>query len=187
MSWLPPVVTVAPASEPVTLAEAKTHCKVDGSDDDGLLTTLISAARSHVEKHCGIKLVSQTVVLRCSSFCDFIDLPVAPIASVSSITYLDSSGTEQTLSTDVYEAVLTDLEPHIRLKINQSWPSIRSASDAIRVTVVAGYFAQDPAIIAALKLLLGQWFDNRSAINVGNIVNELPNSVEALLTNFRRF
>jgi len=180
VSWLPPVVTVAPASEPLTLAEAKLQCRVDGSDEDGLLSDLISAARSHVEKYCGIGLGSQTAVLRCSSFCDFIDMPIAPVSAITSITYLDSSGVKQTLSTDVYETVLTDLEPTIRLKFNQSWPSVREASDAIRVTVSAGYSSLPAPIHHAMLLMIGQWFDSRA-------VGELTEGPKALLSNYRRF
>jgi uncharacterized phiE125 gp8 family phage protein len=180
MAWLPPVVTVGPATEPVSLAEAETQCRVSGADHTADLTRLVKAARSQVEKYCGIKLVSQTVLLRCSDFCDLINLPVAPIISVSSITYLDPAGAEQTLSTDVYESVLTDLEPHIRLKINQSWPSIRCASDAIRVTVVAGYAALEEDIKHALLLQIGNWFDSRAE-------GELSEGAKSLLSNYRRF
>jgi uncharacterized phiE125 gp8 family phage protein len=180
MSWLPPVVTVAPATEPLELEDAKTHCRVDGGDSDSELGSMIAAARGFVEDYCGIKLVSQTVVLRCSSFCDFIDLPIAPISSVTSITYLDSSGVEQTLSTDVYETVLTDLEPTIRLKFNQSWPSVREASDAIRVTVSAGYASLPAPIHHAMLLMIGQWFDSRA-------VGELSEGAKSLLSNYRRF
>ncbi len=180
MGWLPSVVTVAPASEPVTLVEAKTYCRVEGSDSDAELNTMIAAARAFVEDYCGIKLVSQTVVLRCSSFCDLIDLPVAPVISVSSITYLDSAGAEQTLPTDVYEAVLVGLEPHIRLKVGQSWPAVRCASDAIRVTVVAGYAALPAPIKHAMLLMLSDWFDNRA-------VGSFPDGAKALLSNHRRF
>jgi uncharacterized phiE125 gp8 family phage protein len=180
VSWLSPVVTVAPASEPISLSEAKTHCRVDGTDSDTELNSMIAAARTFVEDYCGIKLVAQTVVLRCSSFCDFIDLPIAPISAVSSITYLDTAGVEQTLAATVYEAVLTDLEPTIRLKINQSWPSVREASDAIRVTVSAGYASLPAPIHHAMLLMIGNWFDSRA-------VGELTEGPKALLSNYRRF
>jgi uncharacterized phiE125 gp8 family phage protein len=180
MSWLPADVTAAPGTEPVELSEAKTHCKVDGSDSDTELGAMIAAARQFVEEYCGTKLGTQTVVLRCSSFCDFIDLPVAPIASITSIKYLDTDGVEQTLSASVYEGVLVGLEPTIRLKINQSWPSVRCASDAIRVTVEAGYDDIPAPIKHAMLLMIGNWFDSRT-------VGELTEGPKALLSNYRRF
>jgi uncharacterized phiE125 gp8 family phage protein len=180
VSWLPAVVTAAPATEPVTLAEAKTHCRVDGSDSDNELAAMIVGARAFVEDYCGTRLVSQTVVLRCSQWRDLIDLPIAPLISVSSITYLDGAGEEQTLSTEVYEAVLVGLEPHIRLKVGQSFPTVRCASDAIRVTVVAGYAALPAPIRHAMLLLLSDWFDNRA-------VGSFPDGAKALLSNHRRF
>jgi uncharacterized phiE125 gp8 family phage protein len=187
VTWLPAVVTVEPLTEPVSLAEAKAQCRVDGSDSDDELALFIQAAREFVETYTGTKLVSQTVVQRCSSFNDLGSLSVAPVISVSSIAYLDSAGAEQTLSTDVYETVLTGLEPLIRRKIDQSWPSVRCVADAVRVTAVCGYTEVPAPIKHAMLLLIGQWFDNRSDVNVGNIVNELPNGVAALLSNFRRF
>lgn len=180
MSWLPPVVTIAPADEPLELSEVKTHCRVDGSDSDTELNSMISAARAFVEDYCGTRLGSQTMVLRCSSFCDFRNLPVAPVTSISSITYLDSEGVEQTLATSIYEGVLVGLEPHIRLKINQSWPSVRDASDAIRVTVVAGYSDVPAPVKHAMLLMIGNWFDSRA-------VGELTEGPKALLSNYRRF
>ena len=180
MTWLPPVVTVEPATEPLTATEVKAQARIDGTDSDDLLDSYIVAARAFVEDYCGIKLVSQTVVLRCSSFCDLIDLPIAPVTSVASITYLDSAGAEQTLAGTVYEGVLHGLEPHIRLKINQSWPSIRSATDAIRVTVSAGYSTVPEPIKHAMLMLIANWFDSRS-------IGDIPEGAKSLLTNFRRF
>jgi uncharacterized phiE125 gp8 family phage protein len=180
VSWLPPVVTVEPATEPVTLTEAKAQCRVDGSDEDTLITSYVKSSRQLVEEYTGTKLVSQTCVLRCSSFADLCDLPIAPIASVTSVTYLDTAGTEQTLSTDVYEAILTGLEPHIRLKVNQSWPSVRTASDAIRVTVTAGYSTVPEPIRHAMLLCISAFFDGRAT-------GDLPEGVHSLLSNYRRF
>ena len=181
MSWLPPVVTVQPASEPVSLAEAKIHCKVDGSDSDSELTTMIASARTLVEEYTGTKLVSQTVVLRCSCFDDFADIPMAPLTSISSITYLDSAGASQTLSTDVYESVLHGLEPEIRLKVNQSWPDVRDVSDAITVTAASGYSSLPSPVKSAMLLTISNLYDNRSG-------GTLPQAAMDLLnTNYRRF
>lgn len=180
MSWLPTVVTVAPASEPVTLAEVKAQCRIDGSDSDTGLGVYILAARVFVEEYTGIKLVSQTVLMQGRRFCDVAYLPVAPVISVSSVKYLDTDGAEQTLDTSVYELVNTGLQPQIRLKINQTWPAIRCASDAVRVTAVVGYSTIPEPIRAAMLLIISSWFDNR---NVGPV----PEGAYSLLSNYRRF
>jgi uncharacterized phiE125 gp8 family phage protein len=195
MSWLPTVVTVQPTSEPVSLAEARSQCRIDGSDSDGDLNRYIIAARTLVEEYTGTKLVSQTVLMQASRFCDLIDLPMAPIISVSSVKYLDTAGAEQTLDTSVYELVNTGLEPQIRLKINQVWPSVRQCvSDAVRVTAIAGYSTVPESIRAAMLMLIAQWNDERSSISSvrqsvtsDGGVPTLPNTVDALLANYRRF
>ena len=46
-----------PAAEPVTLAEAKSHLKLDTSDEDTLIASLITAARARAEWHTGRALV----------------------------------------------------------------------------------------------------------------------------------
>src|SRR4051794_4197557 len=57
-----------PSVEPVTLAEAKLHCKVDFTDDDALITSLIAAARMVCETRLRQALVTQTWVLYLDSF-----------------------------------------------------------------------------------------------------------------------
>jgi uncharacterized phiE125 gp8 family phage protein len=180
MSWLPLVVTAQPASEPVSLVEAKAQCRVDGTDSDTELNIYILAARVFVEEYTGTKLVSQAVLMQGAQLCDLYDLPAAPVISVTSVKYLDTDGAEQTLSTDVYELVNTGLEPQIRRKINQVWPSIRCASDAVRVTAVVGYSTVPEPIRAAILLIISSWFDNR---NVGPV----PDGAYSLLSNYRRF
>ena len=180
MSWLPVIVSTPPASEPVTEAEVKLQCRIDGTDEDDLLTLYISAAREFVEAYTGTKLGSQTVLMQGSGFCDLWSLPAAPVISVSSVKYLDATGVEQTLSTDVYEVVNPGLEPHIRLKVGQSWPSTREASDAIRVSAVCGYSSLPVPIKHALLLIISSWFDNRA-------VGPVPDGAISLLANYRRF
>lgn len=189
MEWLPPTVTVEPAEEPVTLAEAKAQCRVLDDYSDAELTAYIAAARRHVETYCGIKLVSQTVTVKGCRFAALESLPIAPVQSVSNLKYLDTAGTEQTLATSVYEAALDGLAPFIRLKAGQAWPGFMAVPDAIRLTLICGYgdAADVPADIKlAMRLLIADWFRVREDTNVGSIVNPMPNGVRALLENYRR-
>ncbi len=190
MTWLLHAVTAAPAEEPVSLAQARAQLQIeaDDSDFDTELAIYIPAARQYVEAYTGLKLVTQTVDLRCSCFADLGRLPLAPVASITSVKYLDTEGAEQTLDPSVWEACLVPaLEPRIRLKVGQTWPTRRPVDDAVRVVAVAGYGAAAavPApIVLAMQLLIGDWFANREDSTALNL-RPMPNGVAALLENFR--
>ncbi len=140
--WYPSTVTVAPAAEPVTLQEAKQQCLVDSTDDDALLTRLIKAARSHVERYCNARWAEQTIVCECTGFADFVRLSEGPLKSVTSIEYVDGAGATQTIDEAVYEVRKDGLEPSIELKSDQSWPNIRPGS---RITLTAVFGGDVPA------------------------------------------
>lgn len=182
--WYSPTVTVAAGSEPVTLVQLKAQCRIDGTDEDTLLTGYIASARAYVEAWTGTPLVSRTVTIKCDGFADFAALPVVPVASVSGVSYADAAGATQTLSTDVYEARTDGLTASLALKYGQTWPSIRDDS-RITVTAVVGYSTVPEAVTHAILLLVSHWNENREA--TGASMQELPHAVEALLTNYRSF
>jgi uncharacterized phiE125 gp8 family phage protein len=49
-----------PAGEPLTLAETKAYLRLDDEAEDALVTTLITAARLHVEGVTGRALMAQS-------------------------------------------------------------------------------------------------------------------------------
>ncbi|MBV9549101.1 MAG: hypothetical protein JO256_05440 [Alphaproteobacteria bacterium] len=180
--WYPPVVTVAPTSEPVTLATAKTWGRLDGTDDDVRITTALTAARAHVESLTGVLLAQQTVAIKCDAFCDFEAVPLAPLRSITSITYTDSAGNTQTLSTSVYEVRAEGFVAAIVLKYGQAWPAIQPGS-RITVTAACGYADADlpPASLAAVQLL------TVAMVDTGGFDQPTLDCVAALLANQRRF
>lgn len=184
--WYPETVTVAPASEPVTLTEVKQQCRIDDSASDTYLDRLIKAARAFVEAQCGTRLVTQTVAVKCDGFYDFRHLSFGPVASISSISYVDANGITQTLAAGVYEARIDGLNAAIVLKYGQVWPAIQIGS-RITVTAIVGYPVIPEDIIQAMMLLIGAWFENREETVVGVQVFGLPASVavNALLINHR--
>ena len=49
----------APSVEPILLAEAKQHCRIDISDDDALVSLLITAARQYAEQLTARSFITQ--------------------------------------------------------------------------------------------------------------------------------
>lgn len=187
--WYPQTVTVAPASEPVTLAEAKAQCRVDGTDEDTQIGGLISAAREYVENYTGTAIVSRTITVKCDHFDDFEMVPALPLRTVSSVAYVDEAGASQTLATDVYEVRSDGLEASIVLKFGKSWPVIQKGS-RITVTASIGYASVPPALKHAILLVVGDWYRSREDTTIGVGITQtpsLPHGVAALLANFRRF
>jgi uncharacterized phiE125 gp8 family phage protein len=151
---------VAPTSEPVTLAQASKQCV--GSDlvsDKALLLRLISSERSFVEKYCGIKIMTQTLSLKCDSFSNFERVPAAPVQSITSIAYVDVYGAAQTLDSSVYEVRTDGMDAAIVLNFGQSWPAIQKGS-RIAVPLVAGFpdISTEPDLVSAILLRIGNGF-----------------------------
>jgi len=85
------VLTAAPAAEPISLAEAKAHFRVDADDEDTLIASLIVAGRTLIERNLGLALITQGW----SYFLDYwpqrgcISLPITPVQAVSAVTVHD--------------------------------------------------------------------------------------------------
>lgn len=183
--WRPVVVTVAPAAEPLTTADAKAHLAYDDTDKDTLIGQYCASARAHVERRTGTRLYTQTVSFKTDDWCDLAHLPIAPIQSVSSIAYTDTAGDVITLPTTVYETRLDLLEPTIVLKYGQAWPSVQVGS-LITVTAVVGYGAagaQPPDVIHAIRLIVGDMFAQRETVGDGEVSVPMAATVDALLSN----
>ena len=97
---MPLTLTTPPAVEPVTLAEAKAHLKIDTTDDDALITALIPAARARAEWHTGRALVTQGWTLWLDAWPDIIAIPLPPLQAVASVTVYarDDSARARTVS-----------------------------------------------------------------------------------------
>lgn len=164
---LAPVRTVGPAVTPVSVAEAKASSRVDTSDNDALIGTLIDAAVAHLDGPSGTlgrALVQQTWRQDFAAFVDPLRLSVGNLIAISSISYYDAANVSQTLPTDVYTALSDERGPYVTLKPDQSWPSTYSRPDAVRVTWTAGYGANASDVPASIRqailIMVATWYDN---------------------------
>lgn len=189
-----PALVEAPSLEPVSLAEAKAHLRVDTNDDDALIGALITAAVTHLDGWSGIlgrALVTQTWQETLSAFpaCGLLRLRLAPVQSVEAILYRDAANAERTLSPSLYEGPLADdFGPYVALAANQVWPATYERRDAVTVRYVCGY--GDPADVPApvkqaMLLMIGDWYANRETLTSGTAL-ALPFAANALLAPLRR-
>jgi uncharacterized phiE125 gp8 family phage protein len=177
----------APASEPITTAEAKKHLNVTTSDDDTYIDTLVTAARMHTENILRRALITQTWNLYLDAFKSPTELPKPPLVSVTSIKYIDTDGAEQTTATGVY-TVDTDADPgQVYLSYDQTWPDARTIDKAIDIEYVAGYGAAadvPTAIKHAILLLVGHLYEHRETVADFQI-HDVPMGYDALLWPYR--
>lgn len=143
------------------LADAKAFLRVDGSDDDVLLTMLIGAAVTSAEKYLARALRRQTLELTLDGFpfadddalvrlgqgvhqvalswvvgdVEGIDLPYPPIASITSITTYNTANTGAVFSSAAY------FLDGFRVTLNRgyTWPTDLRDRAAVKVRYVAGY------------------------------------------------
>lgn len=165
-----------PDCEPITLSEAKQHLRVVGSTDNEYIANLITMAREEIEKLTRLALITQTWRMKFNGWPsgDHFCLSPAPLLAVSSITYLDTNGSSQTLSTDVYEVDTARMPGVVWLKYDQSWPALRSVQNAITVNYTAGYGADGNDIPQrakhAMLLLMESAFSNRGVDGGGMLL-----------------
>lgn len=207
----------APPVNPVTDAEVWDHLRVPlvGSPavpvDQSHIAALTAAAVAYLDGKDGIlgrALVQQTWDLKLDRFPrnrdsgydvpyfvrNAIRVPLPPLQSVTSITYIDPAGDEQTLSDTLY-TVDTSSEPgRITPAYGQCWPQTQEVMNAVTVRFVAGYDVDSPTdyganvpgpIKSAIKLLVSEMYQNRGETVVGMSVAELPFAATTLLAPHR--
>lgn len=172
-------LTTAPATEPLTLADAKLQTHVDGTAEDDLITSFIASARSEAETRTGRALITQTWTLYLDHFPESgeIDLPRPPLQSVTSVQYIDTDGVLTTLATSEYTVDTSGELGRVHLAYDKSWPDVRIERNAVRVEYVAGYGAASDVpedIRSWCRLRVGDLYAHREGSVTGTVVARHP-------------
>ena len=180
----------------MSLAEAKKHLREDGTDQDIIIDALIVAAREYAENRTHRALITQTWRAKMDAFPrgrDPIVLPLPPLVSVTSVSYIDPDGVSQTWATSEYVVDAPShpraMEGRIYPALDKEYPTTASRQDVVTVEYVAGYGipAKVPeAIRSAIKLMVGNWYEHREATISGTIIQPVPMAVDALLGPYAR-
>ncbi|MFN3867621.1 MAG: head-tail connector protein [Hyphomicrobiaceae bacterium] len=184
------VLRSGPNLEPVTIEEVKAHLRVDASDEDALLASLVLTSRLHIEAALGIALVNQSwrMVLDVWPKSGIVAMPIGPVMSIEEVRVLGAHGDVSTVASETYHLDVAGrpqrLVPHAG-----TWPDPGRRTAGIEIDLVAGYgaAAQDvPAPIRqALLLLIAHWYEHRDPFEIGAPQTNVPNAVSRLLGPYR--
>lgn len=134
-------LVTAPKDEPVTIADAKLHARVDDDADNAAVTGMIRAARELAETYLRRAIVTQTWAMYLDAFPSegFIELPRPPLVSVTHVkTYTDADVAATFASTDYYVDTVT-APGRIVLRDGKSWPDVGRVANGVEIQYVAGY------------------------------------------------
>ena len=174
-------ITVQPASEPVTLQEAKDHLRVDFSDEDDYINTLIKSARGYCEKYTNKVFITQTWRQNLDYFPNVIKLKVNPVVSLTSLKYYDGDEAQQTItdtSANLQKDFLSDVGS-LHEGLTNGWPSIGDTINPIEIITICGFGAASDVpddIKHAIKLMVSHLYENREMVNV--VVGGLAMQIE---------
>lgn len=177
------VLITPPSGRALSVTTFKAHARIDETAEDTLIGSLLDVAEDEAESFTWRKFLAQTWDQYFDGFGEELHLGFAPVASITSITYIDVNGTTQTLSASVYELAEENGLAEVRLKYGQVWPVTRCHDDVVTVRYVAGYgTAADipPRILQAIAIHAAWSYRNRE----GDI-EQFPQTFHRLLRPFR--
>ena len=152
--------SVEPTIEPLTLADLKNRLRVTECDDDAELGQILTHARKQVEADSYRRLITQTLVGYMDTFFDVreIELRIAPVSSLTSITYVDLAGATQTFASTRYAADIISTPPRVVLNTNETWELTEwNTPNAVAITLVAGYGTTAASVPAVAKLAIAEY------------------------------
>ena len=177
-----PLLISAPATEPLSLQEAKNWLRVDATDEDTLIQSLIVSARLAVEAATNRLLITQQwrLLLDCWPEDLTLRLPLAPVRQVLRISIADAAGGSVTTQASQYRLDASLDRTRLLLSAPLPDPGVRVSGISIDVTVGYGDAAAVPVPFRlAMRHLSALWFANRGDGDVAKGV--LPAAAQALL------
>lgn len=188
----------APSFEPITVAEAKAHCRETSSAWDAVFPTIIGAARERAEIELGRGLMLQTWECSVDGFEEAVRLWPTKVLAIVSVTYIDTEGNAQVLAADQYALDNESVPGWIKPAYGLTWPATRDVMNAVTVRYRVGYVddAAEATQRSAVPFAIKQWmlvqiatlYENREQLITGTSVSDLPGRVvDGLLDRERTY
>jgi uncharacterized phiE125 gp8 family phage protein len=171
----------------VTLDEVKGHLRVEHSDEDAYITSLIKVATEYCENFTGRYIKQKNVEIILDIFpSKVLKLPITPIIEVNKIYYTNLNGEDVYIDSLDY-TIIPETEPPLIVHKDR-WPKdVIDIPGKVRVEAKVGYELIPQSIKQSVLLLCGHFYENREAVNKKGELNELPFSISALLYPYKVF
>lgn len=185
------VALTYPTTTIISLQEAKDHLRVTSEDEDAVINDCIKSATNFVEQYTAQYLLPRTFVAYFdeSEIVTYktINIWRYPITAITSVKYIDTNGTEQTLATSYYTSDITDSPARV---IFTNVPTVKSEIfNAYRIYFSAGFTSRDsidPELVGWVKILTAFFYETRQPQYVGYNTSAIEMNYSQSLDKYRK-
>ena len=201
------VVTEA-SSDPLEVKDVKNFLRLDESDDEIYVRSLIRAATEYVESSCNLSLMNRTLKLSLDYLSEIdlplwegtrmgpditirktiIKLPQSPISSVTSIYTFDDQGTSTEFASSKYYVDTQSKPARVILRSGQTWPTGLRVGNAVEITYVAGYGTSPRQVPEQIRLAMMNYiafmYEHRGDFE-RSPPPSMPSVIDVLLQQYR--
>jgi len=160
-------------NEPVTLAEVKTHLKIDYTTDDTMLNTLIQTARESIEALCNISITEKAFLLKFDKVGEKIQIPKPPCLTIDVVNVYDDDYTKTVIDSSKYAKLINNrfTPSRIVLKRGYEWDYYTNTGEGFEIEFTCGFTTEsDYQLPTELKTeilnLIAYWYENRQSETV---------------------
>ncbi len=177
-----------PASEPVTITDARAFLRISTDSEDDILRRLIATARELVEAETGLALIDQTWRLRVDRWprSGRLALFKYPVKAVTAVVAYKPDGTAISFSSE--EFMLHHNRRPQRLYMAQ-YPDA-STFCGVEVDFIAGFGESGVEVPDALKQailsLTAHLYESRAGVDADAVSQSFPPMVSQMVDSWRR-
>jgi uncharacterized phiE125 gp8 family phage protein len=188
-----------PSSEPITLAQASAHLRVDSDDDQGYIMDLVAVAREYFDSMTGRSSARMGYLLTAARWEDLMEidtedvlqtLPLerrviriyrTPLVEVASVKYFAPDASELTELDPTDYRVITTSEPGA-IQFVGTPPDVADRADAIQIEFAAGNDCATAMAKHAIRMLTAHFYEQRTPVAFAS-VTEIPFTLRAIIEN----
>lgn len=172
----------------ITVEEVKAARRIEHSEEDALLESLIKSALQYIERRTGqifVKREQEEMVLdQLPAGSNGIELHWTPVRAVQSVSYLGAGGVAESLGEGEVYLDGRGVYPVLYPVNGAQWPESTYARGSVTVVADIGYAELPYDIRLAALLLIGHFYENREAVVIGTIAASVPHGFEMLIADY---